>query len=102
MLSSMAKTKAMKFDPQWAKAKAVCRLNMEDIQMAKALGMSPKSLMKNNPSPTQRWKAPVKHWIRDLYEKRFGGSPRSPRKTSQPNSYSEVTTTENFDDNVPF
>src|SRR5204863_8865108 len=49
---------------------------MEDIRMAKALGMSPKTLMKNNPSPSQRWKLPVKEWIRELYEKRFG-----PRKT---------------------
>ena len=65
----MAKKK--KYDPQWAKAKNVCRLNMEDIRMAKALGLSPRTLMKNNPTPTQRWKAPVKYWIRDLYEKRF-------------------------------
>ena len=55
-------------DPRWAKAKTVCRLNMEDIRMAKELGMTSKSLMKNVPSPTQRWKAPVNVWIRDLYE----------------------------------
>lgn len=68
----MAKNQKPKYDPQWAKAKTVCRLNMEDIRMAKELGLSPKSLMKNNPSPTQRWKLPVKDWIRELYEKRFG------------------------------
>ena len=44
-------SKPPKHDPLWAKAKQVCRLNLEDIAMAKALGMKPKSLMKNQPSP---------------------------------------------------
>jgi hypothetical protein len=57
-------------DPAWAKAKKVCRLNMEDIRMAKEVGLSPRALMKNVPSPTQQWKAPVKAWIRNLYETR--------------------------------
>lgn len=64
----MPKNKPRGYDPLWAKAKQVCRLNMEDIRMAKELGMSPKSLMKNNPSPRQPWKEPVKYWIRGLYE----------------------------------
>jgi len=91
-----------KHDPQWAKAKQVCRLNMEDIRMAKALGMSPKSLMKNNPSPTQRWKLPVKDWIRELYAKRFGHqTPPYPslRAPSKPAAPVEV---EAFDENIPF
>ncbi len=64
------KKKKSKHDPAWAKAKKVCRLNLEDIRMAKELGMSPRSLMKNIPSPSQPWKSPVKIWIRDLYEQR--------------------------------
>jgi len=44
--------------------------------MAKELGMAPKSLMKNIPAPTQRWKLPVKHWVRELYEKKFGTANR--------------------------
>jgi len=56
----------------WAEAKKRCRLNGADIQMAKELGMKPKSLIKNIPSSNQQWKAPVKVWIRDLYEKKFG------------------------------
>ena len=60
------------------------RLNMEDIGMAKAFGMSPKALMKNNPSPTQRWKLPVKHWIRELYERRFGRKNGLAPKSRQP------------------
>ncbi|MBW8351158.1 hypothetical protein K0H71_17175 [Bacillus sp. IITD106] len=55
----------------WAEAKKRCRLNETDIQMAKELGMTAKSLIKNIPSPNQQWKAPVKIWIRELYEKKF-------------------------------
>lgn len=61
-----------KKSPAWAEAKKRCRLNQADIQMAKELGMTPKSLLKNIPSPKQQWKAPVKVWVRDLYEKKFG------------------------------
>ncbi|WP_400243794.1 hypothetical protein AB3U99_21555 [Niallia sp. JL1B1071] len=53
------------------RAKKLCSLNNIDIQMAKELGLTPKSLIKNIPAPNQRWKAPVKVWIRDLYEEKF-------------------------------
>lgn len=66
----MSKKKAKK--EAWAEAKKRCRLNQADIQMAKELGMKPKSLIKNIPSASQKWKAPVKIWIRELYEKKFG------------------------------
>jgi hypothetical protein len=65
-------SKPFKHDPQWAKAKRLCRLNQDDIAKAKELGLNPKSLMKNIPSPKQRWKLPVKEWVRELYDKRFG------------------------------
>ena len=55
----------------WAEAKKQCRLNDTEIQMAKELGMTPKSLIKNIPAPHQQWKAPVKVWIGDLYEEKF-------------------------------
>lgn len=55
-----------KNDALWKEAKKRCRLNEEDIQLAKQLGMSPKSLLKNIPSKSESWKAPVKVWIRDL------------------------------------
>jgi hypothetical protein len=58
-----------KRDEDWAEAKRRCRLNQDDIRMAKELGMNPRSLIKNIPSKSQQWKAPVKYWIRDLYEK---------------------------------
>ncbi len=63
-----------KHDPEWAKAKQLCRLNMDDIRKAKELGMSPRALMKNIPTPNQQWKTPVKVWIHELYEKRFARS----------------------------
>jgi hypothetical protein len=55
----------------WAEAKKRCKLNETDLQMAKELGMTAKSLIKNIPTPNQLWKAPVKVWIRDLYEEKF-------------------------------
>lgn len=92
-MSKKSKKKGFEYDPEWAKAKQVCRLNMEDIRMAKELGISPRSLMKNNPSKSQQWKLPVKFWIRDLYDKMLerrearlarkqvahSGSPAAPR-----------------------
>jgi hypothetical protein len=57
------------YDAEWAEAKRRCRLNQEDIRMAKELGFRPRTLIKNVPGKTQQWKAPVKNWIRDLYEK---------------------------------
>ena len=46
------------------------------------LGFKPKSLIKNIPSSSQPWKLPVKLWIRELHEKRFGR--RKQTNVSQP------------------
>jgi hypothetical protein len=43
--------------------------------MAKELGISPRSLIKNIPNRNERWKAPVEDWVRDLHERRFGQRP---------------------------
>ncbi|MDO9534318.1 MAG: hypothetical protein Q7J85_03075 [Bacillota bacterium] len=59
-----------KKDQLWAEAKKKCRLNEETIRMAKEMGLNPKSLIKNIPSQTQKWKAPVDVWIREMYQKR--------------------------------
>ncbi len=37
--------------------------------MAKELGISPKTMIKNIPNKAEKWKAPVDVWIRDMYEK---------------------------------
>lgn len=59
----------IKRDKDWVEAKRRCQLNQEDIRKAKELGLNPRKLIKNIPSKSQQWKAPVKYWIRDLYEK---------------------------------
>lgn len=59
-------------DKDWQEAKSRCRLNKDDITMAKQLGMTPKSLIKNIPAKNQQWKLSVKEWIRSLYFDKFG------------------------------
>ncbi|MEA3424576.1 MAG: hypothetical protein U9Q80_12370 [Bacillota bacterium] len=61
-----------KNDSMWAEAKKRCRLNAATIQMAKEMGLNPKSLIKNIPNKNQQWKAPVHVWIQEMYEDRFG------------------------------
>lgn len=71
--------KLKKSDQQqlWVEAQRRCLLPHEAVRMAKELGLSPRSLIKNIPSPKEQWKAPVEDWVRGIYEKRFGD--RSPR-----------------------
>ncbi|GHV15692.1 hypothetical protein FACS1894219_12660 [Clostridia bacterium] len=57
-------------DELWAEAKKKCRLNTEDIALAKRLGLNPRSLIKNIPSKSQQWKAPVKDWLHEIDAKR--------------------------------
>lgn len=59
-----------KKETEWAEAKKKCRLNEETIRMAKEMGLNPRSLIKNIPSKTQQWKAPVNVWIREIYQER--------------------------------
>ena len=74
-----------RYDPEWARAKKLCRLNQETIEMAKKLGFAPRNLITNRPGPNELWKAPVNDWVRALYEKKFGkrkvGSPVPELKT---------------------
>ena len=56
----------------WPEAKKRCRLNQNDIEMARRLGFKPDGLIRAIPDPKQKWKYPVKSWIRDLYQERFG------------------------------
>ncbi len=70
------KKKSKKHLNDWAEAKRRCRLNQETIRMAKELGMPPRSLIKNIPSRSQQWKAPVHVWVRDLYEERMAKQAR--------------------------
>ena len=57
-------------DKLWKEAKRLCRLNEDDIRIAKEMGLNPKSLIKNIPSKQQQWKLPVKEWLRDMWDDR--------------------------------
>ncbi|MBR0196123.1 MAG: hypothetical protein IJQ32_07795 [Paludibacteraceae bacterium] len=57
-------------EQEWQEAKKKCRLNNDDIALAKRLGLNPRSLIKNIPSKSEPWKAPVKDWLHDMDEKR--------------------------------
>jgi hypothetical protein len=51
--------------------------------MAKGMGLNPRSLIKNIPSKTEQWKLPVKHWIREMYQKRQEKSARKKTRKEQ-------------------
>jgi len=59
----------------WTNVQRKCGLDAGTIQMARDLGMTPRTVIANYSSSRQeRWKVPVAEWIRDLHEKRFGKS----------------------------
>lgn len=69
----------------WAEAKTKCRMNMEDVEMAKQLGLSPRTLIANNSSTRQElWKSPTRYWVREMYEERFGKTLSKPAKEQTP------------------
>lgn len=86
----MAKLKKSDQQQLWVEAQRRCRLSDEAVRMAKELGLSPRSLIKNIPSPKQQWKAPVEDWVRQIYEKRHGATsrrqPTNPAADRQPES----------------
>lgn len=53
----------------WDETKKKCRIGDEGIRMAKEMGLNPKSLIKNIPNKSEMWKAPVRDWIHDMYDK---------------------------------
>ena len=107
---------------EWLEAKRRCGLTDDDIRKAKALGMQPKSLLKNIPSSSQKWKAPVRDWARSLHAEKFGrrGSPAAgsseygsdpvvsrPRSQQRPQPAASAAPPDDFgqgitDDDVPF
>lgn len=67
-------------DVLWQEAKKKCRLNDEDVKIAKELGLNPKSLIKNIPNKSEQWKAPVRVWIREIKEERKSKSLQKQRR----------------------
>jgi len=74
----MAKLRKSDQQQLWTEAQRRCRLSDEGLRMAKELGLSPRSLIKNIPSPKEQWKAPVEDWVRAIYEKRQKAAARRP------------------------
>jgi hypothetical protein len=67
--------KKRKLDPKlqaWIDARKRHRLSHAHVQMARELGMNPKTLGKIDNHKQQPWKAPLPDFIEFLYEKRFG------------------------------
>ena len=56
----------------WPEAMRLCRLNGNDVEMAKRLGFRPDAFIRAKPSPKHKWKLPVKAWVRGRYRERFG------------------------------
>ncbi|WP_395016201.1 hypothetical protein [Robinsoniella peoriensis] len=67
----------------WDEAKKKCRISEEEIRMAKEMGLNPKSLIKNIPNKKEQWKAPVKIWIREMYEERQEKAENKKKRKSQ-------------------
>jgi hypothetical protein len=71
----MAKKRRQDDEEAWKNAKTMCRLNTRQVEMARALGISPGKLPTLRPSPHERWKLPVGAFIEECYRKRFGAHP---------------------------
>ena len=67
----------------WDEAKKKCHIGDEEVCMAKEMGLNPKSLIKNIPNKKEMWKAPVKDWIREMYEDRRKKSERKAKRKSK-------------------
>ena len=72
-------------DQLWQEAKKRCRLDDEDIALAKRLGLNPRSLIKNIPNKSEPWKAPVKDWLHEIEAKRSKKAEQKQRRREELN-----------------
>jgi hypothetical protein len=56
---------------------------MEDIELAKRLGLNPRSLIKNIPNKSEPWKAPNKVWLHEIDAKRKKKSEQKQRRKAK-------------------
>ena len=68
----MAKNKIPDKLTIWIEARKRFRLSHTQVQMARELGMNPKSFGSLNNHHQERWKLPLPEFIESLYFKRFG------------------------------
>lgn len=67
----------------WPEVKRIVKLSVEEVEMAKKCGMSPRTVRANYSSTFQeKWKGSTREWIRDCYERKFGAV--KPPKTVAP------------------
>jgi len=67
----------------WKEAKKRCRLNEQDICIAKEMGLNPKSLIKNIPNKQQTWKLPVNIWLHTMWEDRQDKAKRKQKEKNK-------------------
>jgi hypothetical protein len=68
----MGKKKLPPSIQEWVDARKRHHLSHAHLQMARELGMNPKTLRKLDDHDQKRWKAPLPEFIERLYFKRFG------------------------------
>ena len=77
----------------WQEAKRKCRLNVEDVTLAKRLGLNPRSMIKNILSKSQPWKAPVNVWLHEIDAKRQKKSEQKRKRKEKLNRAAESVKT---------
>jgi len=69
----MATKKKSKNSLDWPEVKRIVKLSVEEVEMAKKCGMSPRDVRANYSSTFQeKWKSPTREWIRECYERKYG------------------------------
>lgn len=71
-------------EQMWQNAKKKCRLNDADIALAKRLGLTSQSLIKNIPSKNEPWNAPVSVWLYEMdakQQKKNASASETPKQT---------------------
>ncbi len=65
-------SKATQRELLWSQAKKRYRLNAQNVAKAKRLGINPKKLGSLANHQQEPWKRPLKQWLQERYEERFG------------------------------
>jgi len=69
----------------WREAMQKCRLNADDLALAKRLGLNPRSLIKNIPNKSEPWKSSVSVWLHEIDDKRKKKSEQKQRRKDKTN-----------------
>ncbi len=72
MTKKKGKSHALASLAPWIEARGRFRLSNDHVQMARELGMNPKTLGKLANHKQEPWKAPLAQFIEELYLRRFG------------------------------